>query len=66
MTVSLAILGAGSRGNAYARYAEHFPDQARVVAVADPRPGYRDALADRHGVPESARFADCLAQRTST
>ncbi|MFS8478093.1 MAG: Gfo/Idh/MocA family oxidoreductase [Micromonosporaceae bacterium] len=61
MTVSLAILGAGSRGNAYARYAEHFPDQARVVAVADPRPGYRDALADRHGVPESARFADWRA-----
>ena len=65
MTVSLAILGAGSRGNAYARYAEQFPDQARVVAVADPRPGYRDALADRHNVPESARFADWreLAER---
>jgi predicted dehydrogenase len=65
MTVSLAILGAGSRGSAYARYAEHFPDQARVVAVADPRPGYRDALADRHGVPESARFSDwrALAER---
>ncbi|MGC5022023.1 Gfo/Idh/MocA family protein [Micromonospora sp. DT47] len=56
MSVSLAIVGAGSRGSAYAGYAERCPDRAHVVAVAEPRSGHRDALADRHGVPADGRF----------
>ena len=65
MTVSLAIVGAGTRGSTYAGYAEQFPDRARVVAVADPRNEYRDALADRHGVPAAGRFPSwqALAER---
>ncbi|MCW3819227.1 Gfo/Idh/MocA family oxidoreductase [Micromonospora sp. DR5-3] len=56
MTVSLAIVGAGNRGGTYAGYAERFPERARVVAVAEPRAGHRDALADRHQVPAARRF----------
>jgi predicted dehydrogenase len=58
MSVTLAIVGAGSRGRAYARYAERHPDRARVVAVVDPRLDYREALADRHGVPATGRLSD--------
>ena len=48
--VTMAVLGAGARGNVFAGFAEQFPDRARVVAVADPRTDRRDALADRLGV----------------
>lgn len=65
MTVSLAVVGAGVRGTTYATYAERFPQRARVVAVADPRKGHRDALADRHGVPAAGVFTSWqeLAER---
>jgi predicted dehydrogenase len=56
--VTLAVLGAGSRGSTYAAFAEHFPDRARVVAVAEPREDRRDALAGRLGVAAARRFAD--------
>jgi predicted dehydrogenase len=57
--VRLAILGLGNRGGkVYAGYAERHPDQARVVAVADPLPYRRDDIAARHRLPESGRFAD--------
>ncbi|NUW36758.1 Gfo/Idh/MocA family oxidoreductase [Nonomuraea sp. SMC257] len=39
--VTLAVVGAGSRGTSYARHAVG-TGQARVVAVADPVPGRRD------------------------
>jgi len=57
MPVTLAIVGAGARGRTYARYALEHPDAAQVVAVADPRPAYREALADAHAVPAGRRYA---------
>jgi predicted dehydrogenase len=65
MTVSLAIVGAGTRGATYAGFAEQFPDRARVVAVADTRPAHRNALAERHNVPDAGRFPSwqALAER---
>ncbi|WP_043632629.1 Gfo/Idh/MocA family protein [Nonomuraea candida] len=56
MTVTLAVVGAGARGQIYARAAAA-DGRARVVAVADPDPARRDRLADEHGLPEQARFA---------
>ncbi|MFE9957128.1 hypothetical protein [Micromonospora sp. NPDC005299] len=41
MTVSLAVVGAGNRGSTSAGYAQRHPQRARVVAVAEPRPGHR-------------------------
>jgi predicted dehydrogenase len=55
--VSIAIVGAGKRGEAYAGYAARHPDQLKVVAVAEPREGLRRRLAAAHGVPEEACFA---------
>jgi predicted dehydrogenase len=56
MSVTLAIVGAGARGQIYARAAAA-DGRARIVAVADPHPARRAALADEHGLPEEARFA---------
>jgi predicted dehydrogenase len=56
--VTMAVLGAGARGSTYASFAEQFPDRAQVVAIADPRAGHRDALADRLGVAADLRFGD--------
>ena len=56
--VTMAVLGAGARGNVFAGFAEQFPGRARVVAVADPRADRRDALADRLGVAADRRLGD--------
>ena len=52
--VTLAIVGAGKRGEAYSDYATLHPDQLRVVAVAEPRRLLRDRLAITHRIaPEN-------------
>jgi predicted dehydrogenase len=56
--VTIAVAGTGSRGLTYAGLAERFPDRARIVAVADPRTGRRDTLADRLGIAADHRFGD--------
>ena len=55
--VSIAIVGAGHRSVAYAEYALEHPERMRVVAVADPDPGRRNALAERHGIPPERQLA---------
>lgn len=52
--VTLAVVGAGSRGSAYARCAA--ASGARVVAVAEPRRPRRERLASEHGLPPYATF----------
>jgi predicted dehydrogenase len=54
--VSLLIVGAGSRGATFAGWAARRPDAARVVAVAEPRPAYRDRLGGEHGIAPARRF----------
>ena len=44
--VRLVVLGAGSRGSTYASYAQLHSDQLQIVGVAEPRPYYRERLAD--------------------
>lgn len=49
--VTLAIIGAGNRGGeVYADYCARHPEDARVVAVADPDAIRRDRMAERHGL----------------
>lgn len=74
--VKLLIIGAGGRGTGYARYAEAYPDQAKVVGVAEPRDYYRERIVQVHDVPaenvftdwkdasERARFADAVVIAT--
>ncbi|MDP6117450.1 MAG: Gfo/Idh/MocA family oxidoreductase, partial [Planctomycetota bacterium] len=56
--VTILIIGAGSRGGAYSSFAEKFPDEAKVVGVAEPRDWYREDLAKRHGIPTENSFTD--------
>jgi len=56
--VSLLIVGAGSRGTGYGRYALSHPDEAKVVAVAEPREEHRRAMVEAHGIPAGNVFTD--------
>lgn len=47
----LLIIGAGSRGTAYASHALARPNEARVVGVAEPRDAWRERMAEAHAVP---------------
>lgn len=72
----LLIIGAGSRGSTYASYAQEFPDQARVVGVAEPRAPWRHRLAEAHRITgnrvvedwrmlaDRPRFADAVVIAT--
>lgn len=54
-SIELMIIGAGSRGHAYGNYAAQYPEQVRVIGVAEPRPFYRESIAQTHGIaPENA------------
>ncbi|MCA9891285.1 MAG: gfo/Idh/MocA family oxidoreductase, partial [Anaerolineae bacterium] len=46
--VSLLIVGAGSRGSSFAQFALDHPELAKVVGVAEPRPFYRQRVAEQH------------------
>jgi predicted dehydrogenase len=54
--VTMAVLGGGARGTTYAGFARDFAGRARVVALAEPRAGRREALADDLGLPADRRF----------
>lgn len=48
--VRLIIVGAGGRGYGYAQFASLFPERASVVGVAEPRPFYRERLAQQFAI----------------
>ncbi|WP_343241077.1 MULTISPECIES: Gfo/Idh/MocA family oxidoreductase [unclassified Streptomyces] len=56
--LSLAVLGAGARGSAYADLAAKRPDRTRVVAVAELRDSVRTAFAAQHGLDDEHCFTD--------
>jgi predicted dehydrogenase len=54
--VTIAVVGAGMRGETYSRFALENPGRAKVVAVAEPREFQRESLAKTHNVPASNVF----------
>lgn len=48
--VKLLIIGAGSRGTTYGKYASIHPERARVVGVAEPREFFRTRMAETHQI----------------
>lgn len=54
--VTVAVVGAGSRSGAYTQYALKFPEQMKIVAVADPNPVHRKILSDAHKIPAEMQF----------
>lgn len=56
--VTIAVIGAGDRGTGHAAWALAHPERARVVAVAEPRPGRRERLVAAHAIDTGMRFGD--------
>ncbi len=56
--ITIAVIGAGDRGNVFADIAARLPQWARIAAVAEPRRAYRDAFAARHRLPAENVFTD--------
>lgn len=54
--VSVLVIGAGGRGDVYASYATKFPDQMKVVGVAEPREFHRKKMADEHAIDKNHVF----------
>jgi predicted dehydrogenase len=63
--VTVAVVGAGSRGTGYARWILEHRDLAAVVAVAEPHATRRASLAAEHGIPAENAVEDWrrLAER---
>ena len=56
--LTVAVMGAGSRGNEYPAYGKLFPGTVRVVAVADIDAARRNYMGDEWGIPPERRFGD--------
>ncbi len=56
--VKVAVWGAGNRGFRYASYAAAHPEELQVMAVAEPRPAYRERFARAHKLPPAYCFQD--------
>ncbi|NBU63589.1 MAG: gfo/Idh/MocA family oxidoreductase, partial [Chloroflexia bacterium] len=55
--IEFVLVGAGSRGaHAYAPYAVNNPNDARIVAVAEPDPVRRAAIAEAHDIADEYCF----------
>ena len=54
--VTMAVIGAGSRGHGYSTFATAYPDKLKVVAVADPNDFCRERLAKEHNIPAENCF----------
>lgn len=50
------VLGAGTRGTIYGKYALRYPDQLNLVGVAEPLPKRKEQYAELHGIPEDSQF----------
>ncbi|GAB1511311.1 Gfo/Idh/MocA family protein [Actinophytocola sp. KF-1] len=63
--VTLALVGAGNRGQTYASWVARHPDRARLVAVAEPDAVRRAAVATQHpGAAEYESWQDLLVAGT--
>jgi predicted dehydrogenase len=56
--VRLIVVGAGSRGWAFASHAQANPSAVTIVGVAEPRDFYRERMAREHRIPAERAVAD--------
>eukprot|EP00794_Sanderia_malayensis_P018615 gene18615-20492_t len=56
--ISVLIVGAGMRGQIYARYARDFPGRMKVVGVAEPVLHRRTAMQKWYNIDENCVFSD--------
>lgn len=56
--ITCLLIGAGSRGFSYAFYGVAFPQEFKVVGMADPKEFYRKRVQEEHNIPETNVFCD--------
>lgn len=64
--VTAILIGAGARGQIYARYAQEHPEELRIMAVAEPKADRRALMCRAYGIPADRAFSnweDLLARR---
>lgn len=54
--LTAAVMGAGNRGHVYANYALKYPEEMKIVGVAEPIPWRRKRFAEEHGIPEEHQW----------
>ena len=54
--VSAIVIGAGARGQVYAKYAAEHPDRLRILAVAEPKQDRRELFCRAYGIPPELAF----------
>jgi predicted dehydrogenase len=54
--VTAITLGAGNRGNVYGGFAAAFPNDLKIVGVAEPVPLRNERYAKKHQIPDANRF----------
>ncbi|MCF6270845.1 MAG: Gfo/Idh/MocA family oxidoreductase [Melioribacteraceae bacterium] len=66
------VIGAGNRGNAYPLYSKEYPEQLKIVGVAEPIGFKRERFAEKYNIPkgniyttwkhamQKAKFADIM------
>ncbi|XP_067447872.1 putative oxidoreductase YteT isoform X1 [Thunnus thynnus] len=57
-SVRVIVVGAGSRGEIYSKFASIHPERMKVVAVADPRKFARTKLQQQHKIVDENIFED--------
>ncbi len=56
--ITAILLGAGQRGEIYANYGLAFPNELKMVGVAEPRADRRELFAKEHNIPNQNAVAD--------
>lgn len=54
--LTCVVIGAGSRGNVYARYQRNHADEWKIVGVAEPLPNRNENMARAYAIPDENRF----------
>jgi len=54
--ITAVTLGAGNRGTVYGNFAAKFPDQMKIVGVAEPITFRNNLYAKTHNIPDENRF----------
>jgi len=54
--ITAVVLGAGNRGNVYAGYSKQFPDELKIVGVAEPIDYRRKRFAEKYEIPEQKQW----------
>jgi len=54
--VTAITLGAGNRGNVYGGYALNFPENLKIIGVAEPIPLRNERFSAKHNIPQEHRF----------